>query len=298
MASIYLLLTFPALVLASIDIEVSGKFDHDHSNLKVYYSGKQVDVITDKERNTFELNDGKLKDAIAAYFGRRPDDAYLRSPTPWNDLYRSYGWNQVLRTLTPKRGKILGISSQPTIVMQQVFENNSTKPADFDVGIHQTVQNTVSSSWSKSGDLTLGQEIKYGFDLEVLNGGVTTAFRYTSSWGENTQKSESITIGSTAGMKILLQPGQAVLASLHATRGTIKIELEYEASLSGDAAVNYDDAYRGHHFWGLDVGAVMASNNLQNKKVSREIIEFGFYSESKVVVNDKNTSVKVLEVAF
>ncbi|XP_059047962.1 spherulin-2A-like [Achroia grisella] len=295
----YLLLLLPGLALASIDVQVSGKFNADDpSSMKVYTSGNQVGIITDTERNTFGLNDNSLKNAVDAYFGKRPDDAYLRSPTPWGDLYKTYGWDQVTRTLVPRNGKILGISSKPTIVMEQVFENNSSKPAVFNVGISQTVENTVTSSWSKGGDLSIGQEINYGFDIEVANGGGTTSLSYTSSWGENTEKSESITVGASSAMEITLQPGQAVIAQLQATRGSIQVEVEYDASLAGQSAVNYADTYKGHHFWALGIRSVMSSGGLSNSKVSKEVINIGFYSNSKVVVHDKTLGNKIMEVSF
>ncbi|KAL0810577.1 hypothetical protein ABMA28_010695 [Loxostege sticticalis] len=298
MAFRFVLLALPALALARIDIELSGKFDPQNPNLQVYFSGNDVAVVSDDERSTFKIGDSNLKDSIRAYFGKRPDDAYLRSPTPWGDLYQSYGWPQVTRTLIPRSAKILAISSQPQIVMRQVFENNSTKPATFNVGISQSVQNTVSSSWSKGGDLTIGQEISYGVDIEGIVGGGSTSFSYTSSWGENTEKSQSVTVGASSAMEILLQPGQGVIAELQATRGSIKVEVEYTASLSGSSAVNYGKTYKGHHFWSLDIRAIMSSGGLSNSVVSKEVLDIGFYSNSKVIVHDRSLGTKFMELSF
>lgn len=298
MAVRYLLLVLPALALASINVELSGKFDPNNPNMKVDFSGNEVGVITDRERDSFRLSDGNLKDAVRAYFGKRPDDAYLRSPTPWGDLYQTYGWDQVVRTLVPKSAKILSIKSQPEIVMRQVFENNSTRPATFNVGISQQVQNRYSSSWSKGGDLSVGQEISYGFNIDGLTGGSVTSFKYSSSWGENTEKTQTVTVGASSAMEILLQPGQAVTAQLQANRGSIKVEVEYEAALSGDNAVNYASTYKGHHFWALDIRAVMASGGLSNQLMSKEVLEIGFFADAKVVVHDRNYMTKLLEFDF
>ncbi|XP_052747887.1 spherulin-2A-like [Galleria mellonella] len=295
--AVLLLFLLPSLALANIQVQVSGKFNADDpSSMRVYTSGNQVGIISDEERNTFELNDNNLKNSVRSYFGLRPDDAFLRSPTPWGDLYKTYGWSQVARTLEPRNGKILKITSKPVIVLEQIFENNSSKPALFNVGISQTVENTVSSSWSKGGELSVGQEINYGFDIEVANGGGTTSLSYTSSFGENTEKSESVTVGASSAMEILLQPGQVVVASLQATRGYIQVEIEYDASLNGQSAVNYADTFKGHHFWALDIRAVMSSGGLSNSKVSKETITIGFYSNSKVVVLDKNYGNKIMEL--
>ena len=39
-------------------------------------------MITDEERTTFQLSDKQLKEDVEKYFGKKPDDAYLHSPTP------------------------------------------------------------------------------------------------------------------------------------------------------------------------------------------------------------------------
>ncbi|XP_028165651.1 spherulin-2A-like [Ostrinia furnacalis] len=297
MAFLFILLALPALALARIDIEVAGKFDPNNQNMQVYYSGNEVAIISDEERNTFKIGDSALKDAVRSYFGQRPDDAYLRSPTPWGDLYQTYGWSQVTRTLVPRSAKVLTISSQPQIVMRQLFENNSTKPATFNVGISQTVQNTVSSSWSTGGQLTIGQEISYGINIEGIVGGGAVSYSYTNSWGRNTEQSQSVTIGASSGMEVLLQPGQGVVAELEATRGSMKVEVEYLASLDGANAVNYAKTYKGHHFWALDVRGVMSSGGISNAVVSREVLEIGFYSNAKVVVHDRALGTKFFEMS-
>ena len=62
---------------------VAGK-DKQSSAVKV--EGEMKHIITEVERGTFRLNDSRLKDAVDKSFGRRPNDAYLHSPTPWDDL--------------------------------------------------------------------------------------------------------------------------------------------------------------------------------------------------------------------
>ncbi|CAH0403639.1 unnamed protein product [Chilo suppressalis] len=298
MALRFIVLLLPALAVARIHVELSGEFDAQDPNMQVYLSGEDVGIITDTERETFNVRDGSLKDAVRSYFGKRPDDAYLRSPTPWSDLYQRYGWQQVTRTLIPKKATILGVVSQPTVVMQQVFENNSSKPATFNVGISQEVANTVSSSWSKGRSLSIGQEISYKVDLKVAKVGGTSTIDYTHSWGRNTEKSETVTVGASSAMDILLESGQSVIAQLHATKGTIKIEVEYEASLSGDTAINYSKPYKGHHFWSLDIEGVMNSGGISNSLVSRETIEIGFYSQAKITVQDRNYGTQMMMVKF
>jgi len=56
-------------------------------------SGSSSRVIIDAHRTTFGLDDNALlKKGVELYHGEWPTDAYLRSPTPWDDLYKTYNW--------------------------------------------------------------------------------------------------------------------------------------------------------------------------------------------------------------
>lgn len=285
---LFTLLLLVPVIYASIDIKIEASDNEAERSVDV--SGTNVDIISDTERNTFQLSDNNLKNAIRAYFGKRPDDAYVRSPTPWGDLYSSYNWPQVSRSLTPQRARILEVSSQPTIVLTQVFKNNSTKTATFKAMIQQQVQNTVSSTWSKGGELTIGQEINYGFDIKVASVTGKTSFSYTSKWGSSVTKTEAVTVGSESGVQITLEPNQSVTAELYATRGSMKIQVDYEATLSGNTAVNYGSTYKGHHFWSLDINAVLSAGGLSRSAQSSEVISLGYYSDSRVVIRDSRTA--------
>ncbi|XP_059047961.1 spherulin-2A-like [Achroia grisella] len=275
------------IVYARIDIKIKASDDPTKQYVRV--SGSDRNIISDTERHTFQLGDNNLKNAVNTHFGKRPDDAFLRSPTPWGDLYQTYGWNQVNCILTPSSARILGVSSTPTMVFTQIFHNNSSLSSTFNAQIQQQIQSTVTSTWEKEGAFTVGQEINYGYDIEVFAVTGTTSYSYTAKWGESVTKTESVTVGSQSGVEMPLQPGQSVVAELFATRGTMKIQVDYQARLSGSVAVNYSKKHNGHHFWRLDVNSVMRSANMKTSITSKEIIEVGFYSDSKVVVRDYDT---------
>lgn len=97
-------------------------------------------------------------------------------------------------------------------------------------------------------------------------------------------------------MSIELAPGQAVIAELTASRGVMKVRIEYNAYLVGQTAVNYNPTFKDHHFWGLGIGGVMAAANNPNSVKSTEEIEIGYYSNSRIVLRDAET--KTLKAAF
>ena len=272
-----------------IDITITAGPDSNTSHVSA--TGSVQHVITDKERGTFGLSDSALKSAVASYFGKAPNDAYLRSPTPWGDLYKTYSWPQVQTILNVESSEILGITSEPVIVKTQEFVNNSSKTGIFDVAISDQVENTASNQWSTGGELSIEEKISYSIDF-IGEAKGEVSLKYSQSWGIGGSHSSSVTVGSTSGVTVELEPGESVVAELSASRGVMKVRLRYNAYLTGYVAVNYDPTYKDHHFWALPVGDVMKSGGIPNSVKSTEDIEVGYYSNSKIVLRDKSSGVQ------
>ncbi|KAJ2943205.1 hypothetical protein O0L34_g18918 [Tuta absoluta] len=288
-----LLFLLPAVTFASIHVNLRTGADQNIAEVEIL--GSSVEILPDGERDVWKLNDGQLKDATAAYSGRRPDDVYLKSPTPWGDLYRRKNWRQVQRTLVPRNARILGIRSEPVIVTTREFTNNSSAKATFNAGINQAVDETVSSTWNRGGNLQVAQEIYYKVDFGVGEIGGTTTYAFSSSWGQETSKSQSVTVGSSTGVQVLLEPGQAVVAVLTATRGTMEVEVDYRAKLSGIVVCNYEDPFKGHFFWAYDVNACLSAAGHPRSIDSTETLRIGFYADARVVVSDQVKLHKLLD---
>ncbi len=274
-------------------ISISITAGKDQSASAVNASGSIQHVVTDEERTTFKLDDEQLKNAVNAYFGKRPNDAYLHSPTPWDDLYKRYHWNQVQTIVVVQSAEILEITSEPIMLKSQEFVNGSSVAATFNVGLTDSVSDTTSSTWSSGGVLTIGQKITYSISFLGTGGGGETSLSYSQSWGSGGQESKTITVGSSSGVSVRLDPGESVVSELSASRGVMRVRVRYNAYLSdtypGGTAVNYDPRYKGHHFWCLDIGSVMSAGDIANSVQTTEDIEIGYYSNSKIELKDKMT---------
>ena len=276
-------------------ISISIVAGQDESASSVNASGSVQHIITDEERTTFRLGDKQLKDAVNAYFGKSPNDAYLHSPTPWGDLYKTYSWPQVQMGLVVQSAEILGITSEPVIVKTQEFRNNSSQKGTFNVSISETVNNTTSTNWSTGGTLSIGQKFEYGVSFLGTGAKGETSMSYSQSWGVGGGESKSVTVGSTAGVSVELDPGEAVVAELSASRGVMKVRIRYNAYLIGNTAINYNPTYKGHHFWSLGISGVMSSGGIFNSVKSTEDIEIGYYSNSKIELKDPAGIVKAAQ---
>lgn len=249
-------------------------------------------IITDHERESFTITNKPLKEAVKAYKGKKPDDVYVHSPTPWGDLYKKYDWQEVETVLIVKKAEVLGVTSQPEIVSTQTFTNTSSKTATFDAAIQDQVTNTVEHTWSSTDAIEIGQSFSYEVGFMGTGAGGETSMSYSHEWGQSKTESESITVGSTSGVQVTLEPGESVQAQLVASRGTMKVRITYLAYLIGQTAVNYDDTYQGHHFYGLNINNVMEADNLPTTMTFTEDIEVGYYSNTTIVLMDANQQVK------
>ena len=272
--------------MSGFDITIVAGKDKASSHVNV--EGKVMHTITEEERSTFRLSDSQLKDAVNKSFGKRPNDAYLCSPTPWGDLYKTYNWEQT-NTVVTASAEILDITSKPVALKTETFENNSSHDANFQVSVTDTVSDTVSSSWNTGGSLLIGQKIKYMVGFLGTGAESESSISSTRSWGEGGSTSKIVTVGSSASVSVTLKPQQAVVATLTASRGVMKVRIRYNAHLTGTTAINYNPTYQGHHFWSLNLGSVMSAGDIPNSVQSTEDIEVGYYSNGKVELKDKET---------
>lgn len=273
-------------------IEISIRAGTDTETSSVNASGSVQHIVTDTERATFGVEDAALKNAVGKYFGKNPNDAYLHSPTPWGDLYKTYGWPQVQTVLVVQSATITGITSEPVIVATKNFINDSTKKGTFNCSISDQVSNTTESNWSQTDTISVDQKFTYSVSFLGAGGGGETSLSYSHAWGQGGSESKTITVGSDSGVSVDLDPGESIEAVLSASRGVMKVRIVYKAYLMGNTAVNYNPTFKGHHFWALPISGVMASDSLSNTREFTEDIQIGYYSNSKIEIRDPKGNLK------
>ena len=276
--------------MAGIDIRIQAGSTKESSSIKA--SGTLLHVITDKEVDTFGLNEEKLKSAVEKYDGRSPDHAYLHSPSSGTDLHKKYGWQQVETVLTIVSADITEITSTPSIIAKKEMANDDDVKNTYTAKITETVQNTTESNWSRTDTIQVSHSIKYS--VSFLGTGVegTTSMSYSHAWGQGGRESKATTVGSELGVSTEILPGQKKVAHLTSSIGTMKVRIVYQASLNGSVAVDYERKHKGHHFWCHDISAVMAAADINNSLEFTEDIEIGYYSNSSITIakdSDKPT---------
>lgn len=256
---------------------VAGK---DKETTTVSAHGEVQHVITDTEINSFQLNEDSLKNAVAKSFGKKPTDVFLKSPTPWNDLYKTYGWPQVKTILRPVKTEILSLGAKPLMIGSQEYVNDTDQEGTYDVKVTAQVADSVEESWSNSNSVSLSQSISY--TIGFIEG--ETSLSYEHTWGQTKTEKKEVTIGQSSGITLIIPAHSKRLAELNVNQGTLSVRITYEARLEGVVAVNYGDPYKGHHFWALGVNGVMKPSNLPLTQTIVEDMHLDFYSNVSIKV--------------
>jgi hypothetical protein len=110
--------------------------------------------------------------------------------------------------------------------------------------------------------------------------------------GQGGSESKSVTVGSTSGVSVELDPGESIEAQLTASRGVMKVRITYRAYLAGNTAINYNPTFKDHHFWALDIGGVMQAGGINNSIQFTEDIEIGYFSNAKIELRDTKGKLK------
>lgn len=275
-----------------INIQINAGKTPETSSIRV--TGSVLHVITDSEINSFGLNDRAIKNAVGKYLRRNPDDCYVRSPTPHNDLYKTYGWQQVTTVLNVESASITGVTSQPTIVSQKTFINSSPKTAIFNAALSYSVANTAGTTWSNTYGTTFEQSFHYEIGFLGTGGGGSTTFGFSAQFGRGGENSQTVTLGSSDGVQVELAPNESVVAVLTASRGVLKARITYTASLTGSVAVRYKKKYKGKHFYSLPVADVMKAAGISSSRQITQDIEVGYYSNGIVQLQSSGSTAVVI----
>ena len=253
----------------------------DIENSFVNGNGMLENVITDPEQRLFRLEDQDIRQSLFRRNNRWPTDVFVRSNTPWGDLYRTYNWRQVHRMTVVKNAEVLSFDTVPEIVSQTELVNNSSVVGTFSTDMSTSVQNTTSFGWNVQHGLTVGQSISYGITISG-----TTSIEYNHGWGNNGEVSETVTLSTGSSVNVELAPGQAIVAYLVANRGRARVRVTYMSFLNGFVTANYNPVFNGHHFWRYGVENIINTNGI----ITTETIDIGMFSSARVEIRDKETT--------
>ncbi|GBP68454.1 Spherulin-2A [Eumeta japonica] len=235
-------------------------------------------TISPREEEMFQFTQENLKYATEESIGKRPDQVFVREPTPWN-LYSRFDWPEVQRILRPIGARVTTILIDLVELKRDILYNPGTPSAwyvNYDV---MRLKNNISVSWDSRDMTNTLHDISYNV---TVDSNFPSRIQCWSSWGVDMERSEALPVFLNFSDSVILMRGEKVVAKLVLTKVRVEFEVEFETVLQGRVGVNYSGRHRGHHFWALDVAEVQEKADLPKKIHSKEVIKIDFFKNGHV----------------
>lgn len=278
-----LLCLLPVIVHARMTIDIHASQTVPATVITT--KGSSQKVITPKDIGAFQLTTSILKKGVYKLTGeqkRQSTHVFIRSPTPWHDLYTTYGWKQVNTVVKPIKTTIINIKKETDVILNQKAVYGGPEPSEHKVTLPTKVENNVTIYWNKDTKPFKG-DIEYNINFDGI--GNTTKFKMNSTWNTNLLE-RNVGVVSPSVVELRLEPQQNSSVTLTATKVSVNLEVEFIAILDGTVVANFEEAINGHHFFAYDVGSVAQAANFSDTIATKVNIGIEFYTDSKVSVDD------------
>lgn len=263
--------------MASINININPATKFSKETVDI--TGFEESRTTETELKTFQITEQSVLYNLPRRGYTAPTYAHVL-----NADY--YGYKPLKTLLVPLKATIVDHGTRNVLVTVKEFHNNSSAPSVAKGGIKEEVLETLSTTWSKGGELSIARQItlKHG----------SRSYSYTSNWGEEVHKSKTKILTTTSDVEVSLKPGQSVKAILSATKATLSLKVDYSASLHGDIYCRYTFFFIPTYGQEFEVNKYLDLMNLPRSVTSSEIISVDYYYGAQVIIKDIETDKSLL----
>ncbi|XP_022828604.1 uncharacterized protein LOC111357984 [Spodoptera litura] len=148
---VLILLILPIIVDGRIEVDITVKSNDTDVTVNASYTGSDHKLVTDDDLKLFNVTMAKLNRGMRVELGKVPDNIFIRNPTPYGDLFTKFKWEQMKRKLTIVRTKIIDIINQDIVLDTHEHINNTTNIVTAKRSMYKVMDNSISSTWSKTG---------------------------------------------------------------------------------------------------------------------------------------------------
>ena len=218
----------------------------------------------------------------------RPDGVHLSDadglPDKLRGVFARHGWPPATLVHRAHDARILADTAQPLILAAQLAENPSREASTQTAAISCTVVNTVAreAHWDVSS--TIAQSVSYTIAAAAGKLGGRTALSFTAGYGRTTGTSESVEVGSAAGVEAVLPPGRAVVFELGATARRLEARVTYARRLTGGVLVRYGRRKGGRRCWYVPLARLYDPATLVRHQ--RETLKVAFHARARTTQRD------------
>ena len=229
-----------------------------------------------------------MDEVIDIYPVGKPDEVYFHNPTPKGDIFTyslDGGGNgdPTVTRISYWNSKVIEQNTVREVVAMQDCKNERDLNLECTFNLRQTRSNTVSTSWSSNFGFRVEGEV--GFDIKIFE----TKSKLTGDfhWERSETHEEKTEIGTDISAKTIVGPGQAARAFLTAERGTLKVAVDYAATIAGSS---YLSSYYGNEFVPSRDLLYLNFGDADYFLQATQIVDITVFTKAEIVVKNLNTN--------
>lgn len=285
------------LTICHAKIKINVKADSKITDCFINFTGYDIKTVTDTEISVFNLTKANLNRGIRVELGKIPKAVYLKDPTPFDNLFEEFKWQESQRKMTVKEAFIVDVINEPILLTTNRIINYLEKPIKRNISIYTTVENMAQSVWSKTG--YRNETVEFTVNITFNN---MDNFIYTGLWRNQGVYSQKTKFGISKPGFLFINPNQTVELKLFCVKSVLVFNVTYTAKMEGLLIADYDELYGKYHFYSPSIEKIMKAAKIDNYIETTELIEVRFYDkprmEMKLVNSSEQVSVKVPENLF
>lgn len=288
---VLLLLLLPAAVTCIAEVSISVK-KLDKGAVDITVSGySDIVLVAQCDLGLFHLSDDKVKQAVAEISGK-PDKVYYHDPTPKN-TYSERKWKPVKFTLRPRSASVIELYYNQVELEKKNYKNNdiTQEKSTIDIKLDSyRIPKAFTHYFSNSDEKCKKNNIiKVTEDLKSLAvlGKALNVFHPPYRYNAATAIA---TIPAPIFANTTLIAGQTVEVTLSAKLVTVRIEVVYEISLSGDIYCHYKEPLDGKSDWKHSIDTIFRQLVLPRTIDEKTEIKLEFTADRVLKGRDPKTN--------
>ena len=262
----------------------------DISESTIIGNGSDIHYSTDEELERFNVTLENWARFVKSHnpiqFENRgkPKQIYYRNPTPYGDIF-----NDLSADVSDGSELIPPTVTKISFLSYKVLENSTVREVltteDCSNGqIRNVVNNMIHSEWSSK--LGFPVDAKIGLKVNISESSISI----TSNFDQQQDSSESLITEMNTGISdnAMVCSGQTAKASLSAERVTLKVAIDYTATISGFAILYYTN----FQYSTIPISKLLRflSGNRDNDLRATQIVDIEIYINPKIENVDRKAN--------
>jgi len=182
------------------------------------------------------------------------------------------------------------VAFKPAIVDHVVWDNSgSSWPRTFTASVNTSVTESVTSTWSEAYTRGVSATVSVKVTEAGAEAGASTTVSLSDTVSKGGTASTTVNVGSTGEISGEVPAGRCQVAALTASRGILSVDVEYDATPTGNCMGVWTHHHSGHvehNFQPANISGVLQWAGLPRSNTAKQTVQVDFYADANLAVHD------------